>query len=142
MILFEIQKFDAFFAEQRGFLSLKTKKEYFGHFIQSMLLEWRQLTAKAPLSSAAAPAPAGAWIPLIPEALDYLRFIHSEALTFYSQDGIENSPFYIILYTNINKLNELLSDFPSLEDDEDIREFLAGCYSLIASLDISHFETP
>jgi hypothetical protein len=148
MLFFEIQNFDMFYREQRDILSLKTKKEYFGNFIRSILLEWqRYQTEKIELLRAGGQAfsPDKEYTPndwLMTQVHQQLRVIWSEAVTFLSQEGVKEATFALTLSGNLKRLETLLDKLLALDDgnDEAVRAFFLESYSVIESFDISHFQ--
>lgn len=148
MLFFEVKNFDVFYREQRAILSLKTKKEYFGHFVRTVMSEWsRLLTGNVELRKAGGQAysPDQAFTPndwLMKQAHDQLRIVWYEVTTFLSQEGVEGAIFVSTMATNLKTLESLLSELLAIDEsnDADVQAFFHKGYRVIGSFDISSFQ--
>jgi hypothetical protein len=136
-----------FYRERRDILTLKTKKEYFGHFIQAILPEWNRLLAeKVALDETGEQgySPDNEFTPedwLMKQAHDQLRIVWLEVKTFLSQEGVREAIFAPALSANLKHLENFLSELPKIDDSNDaaVRLFFQKSYKAIEMLDISSF---
>jgi hypothetical protein len=148
MIFFEIQNFDAFYREHRDILSLKTKKEYFGHFIRTILPVWRRLlTEKLELQKTGGQgfSPDDDFTPndwIMTQVAQQLRIVWYEVVTFLSQEGVGEAIFAPMMSTTLKEIETLVAQLQVIDDnnDEAVRTFFAKGYSIIVRLDISSFQ--
>jgi hypothetical protein len=141
ILLFEVQNVDAFHAEGRAPLTLKTKKEYLANLVRSVQPEWDLLLHQY-LGAASRPEGLGRDIQRgsVLDAAGLLRFVAGEAETFCTQAGVPSAAFSTTLASNARNIREFLHQNDVRQDWENrgaVAAFFARGHQLIHNLDVS-----